>query len=90
MKSHLKSLILGCIALVSCSGGDPYLRSLNIPSETITPVDSINLEELGIYDARRIEKFDDYFAVANASGSYYISLVNAKTMECGPSPKVCV
>ncbi len=82
MKSHLKSLILGCIALVSCSGGDPYLRSLNIPSETITPVDSINLEELGIYDARRIEKFDDYFAVANASGSYYISLVNAKTMEC--------
>ena len=53
MKSHLKSLILGCIALVSCNGGDPYLRSLTIPFETIAPADSVNLEELGIYDVRK-------------------------------------
>ncbi len=82
MNTHFKSLVLGSLALVSCGGGDPYLNSLNIPTEAIAPVDSINLEELGIYDVRRIEKFDDYFAVANASGSYYISLVNTNTMEC--------
>lgn len=81
-KTLFKSLVLGSIALVSCNGGDPYLRSLTIPFETIAPEDSVNLEELGIYDVRRIEKFGDFFAIANASGSHYLSLVNAKTMEC--------
>ncbi|MDD5912130.1 MAG: hypothetical protein PUC61_08425, partial [Bacteroidales bacterium] len=60
-KTLFKFLVLGSIALVSCNGGDPYLRSLTIPFETIAPADSVNLEELGIYDVRRIEKFGDFF-----------------------------
>ena len=61
---------------------DEYLRSLKISTIAIAPSDSIDLEQFNIYDVRRIEKFDDIFAISYNKGDHCLALLNPSTLVC--------
>lgn len=55
---------------------DPYLRSLKLRSEIISPIDSVDLEQYDIYRPHKVEKFGDWMAIFNDKGDFNVMFIN--------------
>ena len=73
-----------CTAMaMSCtSGTDVYLRSLPCDLEELEAVDSINIDQFGLFQARKVVKInDDWLLLSTTKGNNHLLFLNTKTLE---------
>lgn len=71
-------LTLAFGAIVSCSDNDQFLESLCLPVQRINPIDSLDLEQFGVFCPIQLFKLNRGFAINDASpkNDYAIVMVN--------------
>ena len=72
-------------AVVSCTSpyaDDPYLRSLKIGEQVISPVDSSDLDMYGYWQPRNVvDTHGGWFVISSVEGDYHLLFVNPESGE---------
>lgn len=80
----LMGAIVLMMASVSCTSSDnPYLRSLRLSVQHISPVDSVSIDDyavIDIYDAISVD--DEWLLLSSSKGEYNLMFVNTVTTDC--------
>jgi len=81
---HLIAIVIISMATVSCnsSGKDKYLKTLRMKTESIVPIDSIDIEQFEAYQPDNILKIDDnWLLLSSTKGDYNLLFLNTETSE---------
>ena len=79
-KKIIAAAVILLVAVVSCTSpyaDDPYLRSLKIGEQVISPVDSSDLDMYGYWQPRDVvNTYDGWFVISSVDGDYHLLFVN--------------
>ena len=84
-KKIIAVVVILLAAVVSCTSpyaDDPYLRSLKIGEQVISPVDSSDLDMYGYWQPRDVvNTYDGWFVISSVDGDYHLLFVNPGSGE---------
>ena len=84
-KKIIAAAVILLAAVVSCTSpyaDDPYLRSLKIGEQVISPVDSSDLDMYGYWQPRDVVNiYDGWFVISSVDGDYHLLFVNPVSGE---------
>ena len=84
-KKIIAAAVILLAAVVSCTSpyaDDPYLRSLKIGEQVISPVDSSDLDMYGYWQPRDVvNTYDGWFVISSVDGDYHLLFVNPGSGE---------
>ena len=84
-KKIIAAVVILLAAVVSCTSpyaDDPYLRSLKIGEQVISPVDSSDLDMYGYWQPRDVvNTCDGWFVISSVDGDYHLLFVNPESGE---------
>ena len=84
-KKIIAAAVILLVAVVSCTSpyaDDPYLRSLKIGEQVISPVDSSDLDMYGYWQPRDVvNTYDGWFVISSVDGDYHLLFVNPVSGE---------
>ena len=84
-KKIIAAAVILLAAVVSCTSpyaDDPYLRSLKIGEQVISPVDSSDLDMYGYWQPRDVvNTYDGWFVISSVDGDYHLLFVNPVSGE---------
>ena len=79
-KKIIAAAVILLAAAVSCTSkyaDDPYLRSLKIGEQVISPVDSSDLDMYGYWQPMDVvNTYDGWFVISSVAGDYHLLFVN--------------
>ena len=84
-KKIIAAAVILLVAVVSCTSpyaDDPYLRSLKIGEQVISPVDSSDLDMYGYWQPRNVvDTHGGWFVISSVEGDYHLLFVNPESGE---------
>ena len=84
-KKIIAAAVILLAAVVSCTSpyaDDPYLRSLKIGEQVISPVDSSDLDMYGYWQPRNVvDTHGGWFVISSVDGDYHLLFVNPESGE---------
>ena len=84
-KKIIAAAVILLAAVVSCTSpyaDDPYLRSLKIGEQAISPVDSSDLDMYGYWQPMDVvNTYDGWFVISSVDGDYHLLFVNPGSGE---------
>ena len=84
-KKIITAAVILLAAVVSCTSpyaDDPYLRSLKIGEQAISPVDSSDLDMYGYWQPRDVvNTYDGWFVISSSDNDYHLLFVNTVSGE---------
>lgn len=84
-KKIIAAAVILLAAVVSCTSpyaDDPYLRGLKIREQTLSPVDSSDLDVYGYWQPRDVvNTYDGWFVISSSDNDYHLLFVNPVSGE---------